>query len=140
MKTRNPMTNPGVKAKMTETMKTRFNLKHRAGNGSGATSPQMVLHLLTGYEMEYPVSTGRANWKYAMMDLANPQLKIAIECDGRSHNTIRQKNRDRIKEEMLTQLGWIVLRFLNEEILNHGKEVLARIKDVERQRVLELNP
>jgi very-short-patch-repair endonuclease len=44
-----------------------------------------------------------------------------------------------MKEEMLTQLGWVVLRFSNEEILNHGKEVLARIRVVERQRASEPN-
>jgi len=73
------------------------------------------------------------------MDLACPELKIAIECDGLSHNSKQQKSRDRIKEQMLAEKGWLVMRFSNQEILEETGRVLRRIVNAVSQRASQLN-
>ena len=73
------------------------------------------------------------------MDLACPELKIAIERDGQSHNSKRQKNRDRIKDQMLAEKGWLVMRFSNQEILEQTGRVLRRIINAMSQRASQLN-
>src|SRR5689334_11112027 len=68
----------------------------RGGNGT-LTPEQKALAEATGYAMEFPVRTGITSWRCAMLDLANPALKIAVEVDGRTHTTRLQIARDRRK-------------------------------------------
>jgi hypothetical protein len=102
----------------------------RGGNGH-RTPQQMALAQAIGYEMEYAVPTGNPSWPCALLDLANPGLKIAVEVDGPMHNTALQKARDAVKEEMLSGLGWTVLRFTNREIDEDLDWVVAAILDCE---------
>jgi len=74
-----------------------------------------------------------------MVDLACPELKIAIECDGQSHKSKQQKSRDRIKEQMLAEKGWLVMRFSNQEILEQTETVLRQIAAATSQRAWQLN-
>jgi hypothetical protein len=52
------------------------------------------------------------------LDIAQPEKKIGIEVDGSGHQNPLARERDTKKEMALTQLGWRVLRFLNQEIMN----------------------
>ncbi len=52
------------------------------------------------------------------IDLACPARKIAIECDGSSHNGLKAKERDKRKDDFLRSVGWTVLRLWNKDILN----------------------
>jgi endogenous inhibitor of DNA gyrase (YacG/DUF329 family) len=109
----------------------------RGGNGT-LTPQQIALAEATGYETEYPVPTGNPRWRCALMDLANPALKLAVEVDGLSHSSRAQQNRDRIKERMLHALGWVVLRFTNEEIDSDLARVVMEIKAMEHIRSTDL--
>jgi len=51
------------------------------------------------------------------IDLANPDLMIAVEVDGQSHSSRAGQERDRRKDEWLTGAGWLVLRFSNREVM-----------------------
>jgi Protein of unknown function (DUF559) len=108
----------------------------RGGNGT-LTREQIALLEATGYVPEYPVPTGNPSWKCALMDLANPSLKIAVEVDGKTHLCRQQQNRDRIKERMLERLGWVVLRFTNEEVNEDINRVVEAIRSVEQSRILQ---
>jgi Protein of unknown function (DUF559) len=108
----------------------------RGGNGT-LTPEQIALVEATGYIPEYPVATGNPKWKCALMDLANPRLKIAVEVDGKTHLYRQQQNRDRIKERMLERLGWVVLRFTNEEINEDINRVVEAIRSVEQSRFIQ---
>jgi uncharacterized membrane protein len=107
----------------------------RGGNGT-LTREQIALVEATGYIPEYPVPTGNPKWRCALMDLANPSLKIAVEVDGKTHLCRQQQNRDRIKERMLERLGWVVLRFTNEEVNEDINRVVEVIRSVEQSRFL----
>jgi very-short-patch-repair endonuclease len=74
-----------------------------------------------GWIAEYALSLGRLKAGYPThykIDCANPPRKFAIEVDGNSHHVETRKVEDAKKEAMLRSLGWTVLRFWNEEILN----------------------
>jgi very-short-patch-repair endonuclease/predicted nucleic acid-binding Zn ribbon protein len=91
------------------------------------THPQQLLKMATGWSTEYTIRTGNSLWPFATVDLAHPQLKIAIECDGQSHHGRHKRKLDRRKTRILRSIGWTVLRFWNNDILSSPDRVLARI-------------
>ena len=54
--------------------------------------------------------------------------QLVIEVDGAYHNEPQQKEADDMREQILKDLGYEVLRFTNEEVLGNTEEVLNRIK------------
>lgn len=118
----NPMSRPEVRAKVSRRLKA---MNHRpsvrGGNGRGMTEPQrMMLETLgDSWQVELSVSLGKRTPGYPThykLDLANAELKVGIELDGPSHHS--RKALDRKKDEKLASLGWTVLRFWNQEILD----------------------
>lgn len=120
MKKKNPMWLKGVKKKMIESMRGKTFLS-RGGNGQ-LTKQQKALHSATGLVMEYPILTARAKGVFASLpnaykvDLADQDLKLAIEIDGKTHKLKLWKFLDSRKTQVLNTLGWTVLRFTNEEV------------------------
>jgi hypothetical protein len=134
MSKRNPMMRPDVIEKMIDT-RTRngTNLirpEHRGGNGK-LTEPQKLLAAgLKGSVVEYAVGLGMRMNGYPTcykVDLAFPEVKLAIEVDGRGHSRLLNQVRDKKKEEMLARLGWTVLRVTNKEVLESLQEVVSII-------------
>jgi very-short-patch-repair endonuclease len=62
------------------------------------------------------------------VDLADTDLKLAIEVDGKGHLRPRMKILDAKKTTVLSSLGWTVLRFTNEEVDRDLSGCLARIQ------------
>jgi very-short-patch-repair endonuclease len=61
-----------------------------------------------------------------IVDLYCPAVRLVIEVDGESHNQ-KQEDWDPARDKRLSQLGYLVLRFSNEEVLNHTSRVVASI-------------
>jgi hypothetical protein len=139
MKLNNPMRDLDVRARAHAAIRGRGWLGTQGGNGAPMPEPQRLLHERTGWPTEVAIATGNPRWHAAVVDLANVELKIAVECDGRSHRLRQQQTRDRLKEQMLADLGWIVLRFSNQAIMQHMDQVIAQIRDVVHRRASELN-
>lgn len=55
--------------------------------------------------------------------------KLVIEIDGGYHQLPEQKESDEERTEILSSLGFTVLRFTNEEVMKKGEKVLNSIKD-----------
>tara|TARA_R110002167_G_scaffold66040_13_gene187111 strand:+ start:7902 stop:10436 length:2535 start_codon:yes stop_codon:yes gene_type:complete len=53
--------------------------------------------------------------------------KLIIEVDGKYHNTIEQKEADELRTTILTELGFKVIRFTNEEVIADIESVLSKI-------------
>jgi hypothetical protein len=102
---------------------------NRGGNGAPATKAQASLADALGWPTEVPVATGVKGWHTALLDIAHPDLKVAVECDGRSHTTKIQQERDGRKDKMMTALGWVMLRFPNDTILADLPGVVARCQE-----------
>ena len=56
------------------------------------------------------------------------QKKLIVEIDGAYHNQTKQIEYDRIRDEILIQMGYTVLRFKNEDVLNNWNIVLEKLK------------
>jgi hypothetical protein len=110
----------------------------RGGNGH-ITPEQRILADATRYVPEYPVRTGNPRWRCALLDLANTDLKIAVELDGPSHSTRLQKSRDARKVPMLAALGWTTIRFSNEQVRSDLDGVLRSIRECE-SRIRQSSP
>ena len=67
-------------------------------------------------------------------------VKLVIEVDGGIHKIRDQKEYDFGREGDLENWGIKVIRFTNEEIENKIEQVLKRIKQVCKERLLELPP
>jgi len=118
----NPMSDPTVRDKVSRRLKAMNHQPSvRGGNGQGMTEPQAMLKEILGdsWRVEHSVSLGKLTPGYPThykLDLANADLKVGIELDGASHYS--RKALDRKKDEKLASLGWTVLRFWNQQILD----------------------
>lgn len=77
-------------------------------------------------QKQYPV---RLRHRTIYVDLAEPELRVAIELDGAEfHDTPGARERDRRRDVELAALGWVVLRFstrrLREDPAGVRREVL----------------
>ena len=52
------------------------------------------------------------------IDIAHPEMMIAIEVDGGSHCPLERQEQDRRKDAFLSGQGWSVLRVSNEKALS----------------------
>ena len=71
-----------------------------------------------------------------IVDFYCPNVKLVIECDGSQHYTEQGKEKDAIREDYLAELGILVLRYDNRQILTETNVVLAQIDEVVRDRLL----
>ncbi len=65
--------------------------------------------------------------KFLIADFYCNNLKLIIEVDGRIHE--KQKNYDRIREELLEIKLYKIIRFKSEEIENNTNRVLIMLKE-----------
>lgn len=54
--------------------------------------------------------------------------RLVVEIDGAYHDEEEQQKVDALRSERLNALGFRVIRFSNEEVLNNIEEVLSTIK------------
>ena len=62
---------------------------------------------------------------FYIVDFYNSEKKLIIELDGRIH--LKRKMYDRNREYVLRDLGYSIIRFKNEEILNYWQDVEHRL-------------
>ena len=62
-------------------------------------------------------------------DFACLEKNLIIEVDGGYHFIDAQVEEDRIRTVLIEQMGFSILRFTNEEVLNEIENVMARIKE-----------
>jgi very-short-patch-repair endonuclease len=64
------------------------------------------------------------------LDLAYPEVKIAIEIDGfDAHSGLPAFEKDRARQNLLVLDGWIVLRFTRQMLWNYPAAVAAAVSD-----------
>jgi hypothetical protein len=81
-----------------------------------------------------PAGRGVRGWQRAApfgpwtIDIAFPDLKLAIEVDGWAwHVEVDRFRADRHKGNALTRAGWILLRFTWHDLMNRPMYVLSEI-------------
>lgn len=76
-----------------------------------------------------------------IVDFFCNKLKLAIECDGYSHQIVEVWEKDNKKTKRLKELGIEVLRFSDEQILKDIDNVLRDIEDyIERFENQQTHP
>ena len=65
---------------------------------------------------------------YFIADFFCHEKKLIIEIDGDIH--LRQLEYDKIREDVLMQMGFQMLRFRNNEVLNEWPKVEDRLKEI----------
>jgi hypothetical protein len=69
------------------------------------------------------------------VDLAYPELKIAIEYEGDHHRTDTETwNRDILKHDRLAAEGWRVIRVTRDMVFAHPETLAARVREAIRTR------
>ena len=129
----NPMKSEETRKKVSVALSGRPSPHLNGGNGTGMTVPQaMLLEALgTPWVPEFLV-WGRGQhdeWPLMLVDLAVPDLKIAIEVDGQSHNTLKVRERDKKKERLLNEAGWRIIRVKNSEVLADLNRCVSRVRE-----------
>lgn len=61
-------------------------------------------------------------------DFASIKLNLILEVDGGYHSEPIQIEDDAVRTEWLNKMGWKVIRFTNEEVLNNINKVLECIQ------------
>ena len=64
-----------------------------------------------------------------IVDFVSRHEGLVIEVDGGYHSEPRRQADDKIREEALEQMGYHVIRFTNEEVLNHIEIVIEQIEE-----------
>ncbi|MGI4870054.1 MAG: endonuclease domain-containing protein, partial [Janthinobacterium lividum] len=67
-----------------------------------------------------------------IVDFICIRAKLIVEADGGIHSEPEQADYDAGRTAMLQEYGYQVLRFSNEEILNHTQTVISKIRQVIR--------
>jgi hypothetical protein len=135
MTERNPMADPTVRKRVSETLKRiGHGPKVRGGNGRPPTAAELVLAEKLnpmGFCEQAVIVTGQPRGSgfppAYKADCGCHMIKLAIEADGGSHNTLDRQAQDAKKDELLRSLGWTVLRFTNQQILTETEETMRVI-------------
>lgn len=121
MKKRNPMRRAEVRDKVSQTL---HRIGHRppiqGGNGRPMPEAQRALSEALRWPTEVVVKTGlgptQGYPRSYKIDIANPDVMIGIEVDGFSHQSLERQAQDYKKTELLSGLGWTILRFTNADV------------------------
>jgi len=70
-----------------------------------------------------------------IVDFVCLELKIIIEVDGESHNHPEIYDNDIIRQKYLENLGFMVVRFTDEEVLKSINGVMIILEDIVKNRL-----
>jgi hypothetical protein len=112
--------------------------------GDGFRSELEVLGVLHVFRhRSLPSSVGQHHIDLAgrsvFLDRAWPEVKLAVELDGRRHHTSpTDRQRDLERDVALAALGWVVLRFTYAEVRLDPEGVRRRVREAYRARAAQL--
>lgn len=135
MKKRNPMRLEENRIKVSETMKAKGHMPTvQGGNGKKIPEAERVLietFTPIGFSGQCAVPTGMPRDSgyptCYKIDCGNPLLKVGIEADGKSHNSPVRRAMDEKKDAFLTERGWKIYRFKNDEIISDPDRVFSTV-------------
>lgn len=87
----------------------------------------IVLGGLPAPVVQHPVSLDGRRYR---LDLAYPELRLAIEYDGELHRTQLRAHADLLREADLTRLGWTILRFDAHTTLHRPDHIADTVRAV----------
>src|SRR2546430_1076822 len=106
----------------TESKSLRQNLRNHLG------LPEVILwNQLKGSKLgkKFRRQYGIGNYS---MDFYCPELRLAIELDGETHNSPDTFEKDKVRQKFIEEQNIKVVRFLNKDVLSNLQGVLEEIK------------
>ena len=73
-----------------------------------------------------------------IVDFCSPEVRMIIEVDGLIHQYTQEE--DKIRQEFLESLGFVVLRFTNLAVLNQTQAVVTEIERQVLKRIQDTPP
>ncbi|MGH1399682.1 MAG: endonuclease domain-containing protein [Acinetobacter tandoii] len=70
-----------------------------------------------------------------IVDFYCSTAKLVVECDGGQHYTEDGRSADQIRDQALSELGLVVLRFSNRQILTETDAVVEQIYWIAKHRL-----
>jgi very-short-patch-repair endonuclease len=118
-------------------------LRERVISGSHSTAEQHLVPILrrsrTGMWLPNYVVRDESGSIVAELDFALPDLRIAIEVDGRAFHSDRASfDYDRVRQNWLVANGWSVLRFTWDIIMGNPQEVVSVLRAAVNERRVHL--
>jgi leucyl-tRNA synthetase len=109
-------------------------------NRKNQTEAEDVLwQRIRNYQLGVKVRRQHAIQGY-IVDFALLEIKLVIEIDGEYHNEEEQKIYDKARTEYLKEFNLDLIRFRNEEVLEHTDDVIKKIKKaIEEQQQRKVN-
>ncbi|TRZ78510.1 endonuclease domain-containing protein [bacterium] len=77
------------------------------------------------FRRQVPLDIGGCNF---IPDFCCIKEKLIIEVDGDIHDNEENKEYDKIREDILKENGYKIIRFRNEEIINSIEDVLEKTR------------
>jgi very-short-patch-repair endonuclease len=105
---------------------------HLIDDQSGSVLESVLRYLLlqNGFTPRSQYTVRREKLFVGRFDFCLEQAQLIIECDGRRwHDPEDVRQKDRLKTNALICLGWRVLRFTWDEVVNSPAYVLACVRD-----------
>ena len=65
-----------------------------------------------------------------IVEFACLSKKLVVEVDGEYHYTEEQMILDNIRTDFLNRMGYNVIRFANEQVINNTNDVVAQIEEL----------
>ena len=65
-----------------------------------------------------------------IVDFVCLEKMLVVEVDGEYHSTDKQKALDELRTEYLNSVDFSVVRFTNEQVINHINDVVAHIEEL----------
>lgn len=65
-----------------------------------------------------------------VVDFVCLEKMLVVEVDGEYHSTDEQKALDELRTEYLNSVDFSVVRFTNEQVINHINDVVAHIEEL----------
>jgi len=73
-----------------------------------------------------------------VVDFYCPELKLAVEVDGMTHDSSEQQKLDQNRQHLIESLGVHFLRFTDEDVLENAENVIEVIEaEIDRLRSLK---
>jgi len=106
-------------------------------NNMAGKNEEPVIHILEscGYEIEKDFVRQHPIGERFVMDFAFVKEKIAIEVDGKEHNTNKQRRLDKMRDSYLRSNEWVSIRIKDEELFGEKMSFFKSfIKQVVEER------
>jgi very-short-patch-repair endonuclease len=107
--------------------------KRRVLRQNATKAEQLVWQRLRSRQVENCKFRRQYSVDYYVLDFYGPEVKLAIELDGESHDSDEAIAADQVRQAAIAALGIRFLRFTNQEVYAHLDALIGCIAETVRE-------